>query len=177
MNDLITTHVSDFNCIIPQTIYFSAKYDYEIAAGNNIKDAISENDLAITVIGDTYITNDGSKIAKITAEVEIVDYQESLTYNTDEHIFYGVPRKYIYENGKCLKKEQEIRTIYTFATENNDYSNFKSDSYKILNILDYEIHDSIKISELDKLVLITNIPDQILANQAEQEAKLRLINK
>ncbi len=163
-------------CIIPDRIFTSQNHDFVYTSGEHLTEAADKKNIDILKVGDFFITEDGSRVARVFLEIETVESKDIIRCEVDGQEFYIEPEGYVWNNHtkKCERVTTEVIEKYVYANENHDYTNIRVPGSKIISVISFEEHPSISYETAKGMKVIADVEDEYVNNDANVVTIARL---
>ena len=164
-------------CIIPERIYTSQNHDFVYSTGKHVTQAAANKDIEILKIGDTFITQDGSPVARVLLEVQTVESVDIIKCENDGQEFYIEPEGYVWNNNtqKCERVSTSVVERYVYANSDHNYGNVRVPGSTVLSVLSFEEYPSISYEEAEAMELIADVDDDYVKTDANVVTEARLV--
>ena len=176
---LINDFKSGSVCLIPSRIFTYQNHDFEYTTGEHFITPAEKANIGIIRLGDTFITPNGERVARVELEIEVTTAKPIRYYEVNGQSFYLEPYGYEWNNtnAQCEKTETQVIERYVYANADHNYYQTPVPNSRVKNVLTVEEYDSITYEEAKKMNLIADIDDANIQNTNEvcNIATLRLI--
>lgn len=164
-------------CIIPERIYTSQNHDFNYTSGKHIVEAADKKDIDILKIGDTFITEDASPVARVLLEVQTVEAVDIIKCESNGQEFYIEPEGYVWNNNtqKCERITTEIVERYVYANAEHNYLNTRVPGSTVISVISYEEYPSISYEEAKKMEIVADVNDDYVKTESDTVTQARLL--
>ncbi len=163
--------------IVPERIYTSQNHDFVYTSGKHLTDAAENQDIDVLKVGDTFITKDGSPVARVVLEIETVEWEDLIKCESHGQEFYIEPDGYTWNNEtkRCERTTTEVIERYVYANSDHNYTNIRVPGSRVIGVIEYQEYPSISYEEAKAMKLIADVNDGYVKTDSNVVTEARLV--